>query len=159
VIVLEYSPEMSSSRAEGSSPFLKPAIVGIDNSSAERRRKEAIAHDAMGACRRIASEAEQQRERRSTCNTVVGSRSDATDECWYGYALLLHGSPHAPLIRLQCCRSAAVTPALIVSRCTTHPPRRSGGATRFERSKLGGDGGRAAAPGRAQAHACKPIAG
>jgi hypothetical protein len=34
VIVLEYSPEMSSSRAEGSSPFLKPAIVGIDNSSA-----------------------------------------------------------------------------------------------------------------------------
>src|SRR4029079_16533248 len=32
-MVLEYSPEMSSSSAEGWSPFLKPAMVGSDNSS------------------------------------------------------------------------------------------------------------------------------
>jgi hypothetical protein len=34
VIVFEYSPSMSSSCADGSSPFLKPAIVGSDSSSA-----------------------------------------------------------------------------------------------------------------------------
>src|SRR5258708_38616427 len=34
VIRFENSPEMSVSRAEGSSPFLKRATVGIDNSSA-----------------------------------------------------------------------------------------------------------------------------
>ncbi|MGH6825823.1 hypothetical protein [Methyloceanibacter sp.] len=61
----------------------------------ERRRKEAIAHDAMGARRRMASEAEQQRERRSTCDTVMGSRSGATNEYSHDYALSLHGSPHA----------------------------------------------------------------
>src|ERR1700730_1658134 len=33
MIVFEYSPEMSSSGAEGSSPFLNDAIVGSDNSS------------------------------------------------------------------------------------------------------------------------------
>ena len=63
----------------------------------ERRRKEAIADDAVRACRRIEPNPEQQHERRSTCDTVAGSRSDATDECLYGYALSLHGSPHAPL--------------------------------------------------------------
>ena len=67
----------------------------------ERRRKEAIAHDAMGARLRARPKTKQQRERRSTCDTVVGSRSDATPEYSYGYALLLHGSPHAPLIRLH----------------------------------------------------------
>ena len=60
------------------------------------------------------------------CNTVVGSRSSATDECSYGYASLLHGSPHAPPDPSAMLPIGRLTSAMIVSRCTTRRPNKTG---------------------------------